>query len=657
MPAQIDTRVGASDTDPDAVCIDAVRGTNSPIAILQVGNPVRRLYMLLRLDHPTNIGQEADGACVDQVIITNPKVLHSISARCKHNVTSNIWSCTDTMIVYNAGAYRDRQLVSFRYRFGHHAMHSNEATLMGLDGEIHLCRGHAHSLLSREFCVAPLRSGEEEHLAHDAYMCSSTGGLHAFTVAGTNGQLQTTVGAMLAADDPFAGAPPALFGCVESTSVDVFPVVASLPEVLTLATANEIIAIVGVAGYTNARYAVEVGSACASGHEELRHAHSSFKAQCESNAVVTGTSCARTAHIAYYRAARHRLRILVEKSGAACIYASIDPALSLVPMHDDDHDTIAMAWLRIILILIAAAIVWLRSTDVEVSVDRTLRSCILRAVLSCEYEEQLRRQYETDATNDVVESEPCDDLHSPFSDAQQLVLGVIASVSRLVVARMRARDMQADALGLVVASETILGCASIVHCIMLSIGAAVRKYMRGPDTEWIIVIVAALGGSSAIVDIACATMLAFTDTPVRGGTNSFDAVARLLTAVLLTLVCLCRCTFSSACCGTIGQTEGSVVRVAAVAGTLYWIAQTASVAIVLCTLFAIPTAMGWVRSSAGDPALMTVLVFVGITLLSGPRTVHTALGVVRAVSSARVKRRKSRKKERIDPVAAALAHI
>jgi hypothetical protein len=415
--------------------------------------------------------------------------------------------------------------------------------------------------------------------------------------------------------------------------VDVFPAKCALPDLQTQVAETRAISITSLEEYSDMRRVVEIGTTCADTIDSLDHVVASFRAQCASTSATTSDSCVRTALLAYYRTARSRIHLAVDgASGSSCVHAYDDPTLRFVPMHDETAGAVFMAWLRLLLILTAAAIVWLRSTDADARADIALQACVLRAVSICDASTTpLRRKMQG-------ELGACKSLYGPFSDTQQLVLGMIACIGRLIVALMRSYDMGEDALVTPLTSEKIAATISIVHCGILVVDALIRKFCLHAPNESRRIVIAALGGSSAVVDIACATMIAFTDTPVRGGTDTFDSVARLLTAVLLTLVCACRCTFSCACCGALGQTGNTLTAIAAGVGVFFWIVQSISVAVVLVYLFVIPTAMGWAQFQATQSTLISTTVFFGITLLAGPRTAQTAKALVVAVADARAKR-------------------
>ena len=145
-----------------------------------------------------------------------------------------------------------------------------------------------------------------------------------------------------------------------------------------------------------------------------------------------------------------------------------------------------------------------------------------------------------------------------------------------------------------------------------------------------------LGGSSAIVDVTCATMMAFATTPLRGDVSSFDVIARLLTAVLLCVACVSRCLLSAACSGALTQCRFGVhamcsANVVALSVASFWWLQAASIAIVIADLFATPVSIDWARESTGSPQLTAMLLFVSASLISAPRLTANAVAITAGV--------------------------
>ena len=126
---------------------------------------------------------------------------------------------------------------------------------------------------------------------------------------------------------------------------------------------------------------------------------------------------------------------------------------------------------------------------------------------------------------------------------------------------------------------------------------------------------------------------------MRADADGFDTIARLLTATLMGMVCISRCLFSAACGGTLAavrpyKSSESAPLLLLVATGGFWLAQAASVAIVLVYLFAIPVGASWMRSRTGNAAPFSVVLFASVTMIAGLRLTSNAV-VVATHSSAK----------------------
>jgi hypothetical protein len=128
-----------------------------------------------------------------------------------------------------------------------------------------------------------------------------------------------------------------------------------------------------------------------------------------------------------------------------------------------------------------------------------------------------------------------------------------------------------------------------------------------------------LGGPMSIVDVACAILLVFSEAPLLATMQSFSAVGRLLSALLLVVTCSNLSVFAATSCSMLApvvQEEGDADSVwyarALVASSLLWFVQIASLSVTFACAFARPFAYALQRGGLGDGQLIIQSVFWGV---------------------------------------------
>lgn len=597
-----------------AKCITAYRNAHHAEARLYVGSPPREVRLLVRTDvskacAPCGGGPNASGA---SVVVTKPDVLHSTSLVCNADSTA----CADVAIVSRwRGSESHNELRPLRFLYGTQHLAGPEAPHLGLDGEVVLCRGVSYVLSSRQLCAAsaaalgppPACAG----LSARAVPRTTLGGTATF------GAFATTACDLRAAGGVWAAAPAAHARCAAcDVAVALLPSAASVTSGWLTFTSSHMFDTVGGASVGAMRTAVEAGSACAT-HDDpaVGVARKKFDVACTTaylTGATEGTACGRGPSVAPMRVSGHRVRATVGADGGACFVATADLSLhanaaSGAYGQPEGSPTTGEAWLRLLLMVFAAAIVWVRRDDTMENADRLFVRCVQIIVEG--------------ASRTIVDV-----------DAQTRALGLAAAVARLALAASSAATMTADGQTRVVVTESVAASMSIVHWFVLYGGPWLPAVRLLKDTG----LRPALGGSSAIVDVTCATMMAFATTPVRGDVQSFDVIARLLTAVLLSVACVSRCLLSAACSGALTQCRFGPGAVCSAKGlalcvAIFWWFQAASIAVVVADLFAAPVSIDWAREGTGSPQSTAMLLFVSASLISAPRLTANAVAITRGV--------------------------
>lgn len=612
-------------------CITAYRNAHHTEVRLFVGTPSRSVRLLVRTDrskacHPCGAAYPSN-ATVHQasIVILKADILYSTSLVCDAGTTE----CTDVAIVSRWRNSRPHnELRPLHFLYGAHHLAGLEAPRLGLDGEITLCHGVRYVLTSRQMCAAPasvLVSSSTPASCPELHVTTSS----RTTIGGRAGlaAFVTTACDLRLAKGLWSHIPAAHTRCAScDTVVEVFTAAASdLSRWWTFASSH-MFDTTGEDSVGAMHAAVEAGPSCVVHPDPaIASARAKFDLSCNT-AIATGategTACGRGPTVAPMRGSGHRLAISVDPDGTgACFVATPDPSLHANAgagryLQPAGALTSGEAWVRLLLMVFAAAIVWVRRDDTMENADRLFVRCVEIAVHG--------------ASHTIVDV-----------DAQTRALGLGAALARLVLAITHASEMISDGQTRVIVSESVAATLSIVHWCVLYGGKWVPSIRSLRDSG----LRPALGGSSAIVDVTCATMMAFATTPVRGDVETFDVIARLLTTVLIGVACISRCLLSAACSGVLTQSRFNSGAVCSPNGlalsiALFWWLQTASIAIVVVDLFASPVSIDWTRESMGSSQMTATLLFVVATLITAPRLTANAVAITMGVEEGEEREKK-----------------
>jgi hypothetical protein len=453
-----------------------------------------------------------------------------------------------------------------------------------------------------------------------------------------NSALMTTVQHMRRSKGPWSSSAAASLVCDSDALVLFMPATAFIESTNTMFTATEVQEIAGVEVVYAFREVLEAGQVCASRQQHLSKQVSTFEMRC-AGAYIDTSQCTPHASLTFHRTSEYRLFLNCNHS-MCFVHSEHDISLESLPDRDDHTAATATAWSRLLLMLLSASIVWIRSNDATASIDLLYHRMIAFA--------------RGDLKDDL--SEPTIDRSDVMLNSRMVVLGGMACIARILVASGRWNDFEADGHLRSIRIEWWAAIFSLSHWIALASDYLIvrlflwdKTYTGHTDDTvrnthlhsylhsiahfagmciWRGDALAALGGSAAVVDVSCATMIAFTDTPIKAGSNNFDAVARLLVAVLLCLTAICRCWFSVSTSGVLLQHDHSFWgRLTALIGVIYWLVQTIAVATSLTDLFVTPLALHISRRSVGDCRWTALTILAFMITLAGPRISANAQGI------------------------------
>lgn len=603
VPPVATTKFGTTELPAEATCLRATRHTNYATVDLAVGSPPSLLNLLLRLDMI-----KANDAT--SLRLFSNRVAESNTVACDNT------ACTDVAFVHPSGPSSSQVQSVVQFEYTNPTTESTTygtAVTIGLDGEFALKRGYDYYLTATHLCWAPtvrVASWAEQ----DAFRAEVQAGLLVANAA------------ELGATSAFGGSPAGLAGLgatceIGLGSVRIFPGAAA-DEATWLGLASKRAYEVSPDGVEDRRIVVEVGTACAANHSSYARSNSLYELDCLSVYLNCDDSAPS---LPFRRAAAAQLMLQIRDDGTdeAVIFATHDRRLEWLPKLSNTEHVMGLSLLKLGLMMLAAAVTWVRAAKSTASVDRLFMHCVRMA--HCPKLDQL-----PPLTAVVVEDG---------------IIGLLAIGARIGVSIWRWFSLSVDGQGRAPAVQFIAGCLSLAQFVVRYV--VLRWRYETPLTK--------LGGSTALVDATCAVMMGFAEPPLLvSAIGRFDPTARLLTALLVSTMTLQRCLFATACCGLLYATASEDVRrptnsaseplvVAPGAkqqganssfdivylpiiflGLVAWLLQTASVAVLMADVFAVPLAHSMARSLACGWEELSMVIFTA-TAAAGLPTLMVSL--------------------------------
>lgn len=561
----------------DAKCLRADRRADYTLVELGLGSPVTSMSLLFRPDKVVERTVNASNAK-----IFSARVAESESVACDGTV------CSDAALLQRNGpnSQQDRVVIRFEYMTSETAVsEARTAYTLGADGELALEDNYDYFLTATHLCWSETADAVETSSAVRA--SASTGYLL------TNATLFTT---REFRDTPIAQA-ATMGSCSTSalTDVQLFPVEAGRGNAwlgLQTATAYES----SLDGVQDRRVVVELGTECASTYAVYQRPFSLYQLDCLSSAIP----CETDPSVPFRRLADTSLRIQTT-TNEAFVWATRDSRLAGLPNLLNPEDAFALSIVKLLLMSLVAAVVWIRASKITSSASRLFVFCLRGA--HCH-----------------PHDEP--EVHEKTISEDALV-GFLAIVARLGLALWRVDGLTDDRQGRLVWIQVGASLMSLVQWATRYF--ILERQCESPLTK--------LGGSTALVDAPTAVMLAFAEPPLLvTGIGRFDPTARLLTGLLLVMTSMTRCLFAAACCGVLWSVASSETRAEAeqtrfspayapilfVSG-ISWILQAASIGMILADSFVYPLAYSMARSLHGDWSALPFSLFLALTASSLPQ--------------------------------------
>jgi hypothetical protein len=579
----------------DANCYRVRRKADYVTVEYAMGSPTRRVQVLLRLD-------KVVGADERSVRIFTERVMESKTFQCD----SDNATCYDTLLLSsgNANADIERYILEFDYTNPSVEQYAPGAIgkRLGLAGEMYAASGYRYYLSATHLCV----SRDEA-----APLADTAGALVANVDA--SGFLQTNATAIASVPSELLGHSALYTSYHASECIGLLDKVA----VMTLSAASEstYLALSDTNLYetepeqvSTRRRLVELGQLCAATLPFYERAYSLYDIDC-SNAYAT---CRTTPSLPFRRMSALSMRAHYLTDGSqAYFWFATDATLETLPGLANSYDAIWLAIVKLGLIVLAAAVMWVRSDRVTSSAHWLYRHCI--QVANC------------------IKLSPASLKES--SVIEDAFLGLVAIIARYSVAIWRLGGLAAD-------QQT--------RCVIFELGAAVISLINWVVRYWIITPalpdlvggvadgkgpLTRLGGSMAIADASSAVLLAFAEPPLLlSAISRFDNTARLLTGLLISLVVLHRCLFACCCNAIILEahdvgrlTSSQIYRALLYFALISWIYQIIALAVGMVDLVVTPMAYGIGRGVIGNDGAIVVALFLALVNSSLPRLLHTCV--------------------------------
>lgn len=578
-------------------CIGIERGQFHIVAQLTIGKQQRRIRMLVRTDVMINCDDTPP-----MVITKRDAVISSPSAKCDSG--SN---CKD---IFTIRSNQKNDLMLISYKLGVQELDGYTSYNLGLDGEIYMCLGSKYLFDEQQMCwsddltTKPELTLNEYHetLEFNLKETSVNTPVNYTKYNFMTKLCEASKLSIIKLPDYCVDLPDEDYSCSSSNDqLEIMPIGSSNSNTMVGMTTNEVVS------YSSSEKHLRLasaGSSCSADPEYGMYIALCIAANSLSNSYSCNFGVKTIPFITF-----SRLTLLFDstnwtQSKMASISIAKNIALEAQPLNDDlniDNEWTTATWptIRLLIMVLAAAVVYIREEDSMEKNDRLFVSCI-RLIL----DQTSMTVHSTDKTtkrvNRAIEIED-----------QSQILGILAILSRGVVVISLSNSWWKSGLMRVVIIQTIATLFSLVHWILTHSQYADR-FKR-----------LALGGSSAIIDVSCAIILAYSTPPIRADLDKFNTIARLLTCALIVITCPTRCFFSSACAGIIYGVESFLIA-------LFWIIQSISIANVIVDLFAVPASIDMMRSYTGTWTAASFSIFGTLLSICGPRLTANAVAITTA---------------------------
>lgn len=549
-----------------------------------VGTPAQQMHLLLRPDRVL-----AQDSAETSMRVFSQEAMESTTVFCATD-----GSCEDVILVHISPAGRGkRQVARFSYR--HAAVEAAKGTVASsvgsVDGELSLREGHVYWMTATHLCYADSSLWRPEEGPPTAVARSSPDG---FLIANRS-SLRRNSGL---ADAPAAS--PELTAACESEDVRLFPAAAA-NEALRLSISDSSVYNSEPESVKSRRTIVEIGSACANRSAAFERQLMLYNLDC-----APYSSCVSRPNLPFRRVASSSVCLVAHPGGAVEVSATRVQSLDGLPKLAESTDAFLISLVKLMMITLAAAVVYVRSKRFTASSSWLVKHCISTASVRGQMTKK--------------------DHEMSVSRTEDRLVGILAFFSRAAIAVYRIDMLAKDDQLRVCVTELAASTLSAIHLLL-------RYHALERNDE---LPISKLGGSTAVMDSTAAVMMAFAEPPsLVSSTGKFDPTARMLVALLISIIAVTRCAFSASCCGVMWEAETDPSRWDYSFKLMYsgvvWNLQCVALGVLMSDLFVVPSAYSMSRSTDGSSMPARVLLFLAFVCAGMPRVMTT----IRHVMSSR----------------------
>ena len=576
----------------NANCMRLARRADLTVVFLDVGTPVQRLRLLLDLGSVQPAGGEA-------LTIFSPRMHKSNSMRCEDHVPPRSYSqsCEDAVLVRLNGS-AEQSLTHTRFVFKNDQAayaERNQAYLAGLDGVLTLLTSTTYWVTATHFCFAPLAAPLLD-APRNATLPFERDGSRLVTTGGALGDFD----ASLAFD-------PRCDGELRDAPVRLFPLHAANEMAVWLGLSSTFLYEYGGGVLDKRRRVVESGANCSRLVPELQHVRDLYDTDCGLGLGV----CTDEPSLPFRRLATRRMRLDVNPDGSGTLVAEHTDALSNIASLKAYTDALTSAIARLAVLLLTAAVVFVRGSQNATSPRWLLTHTI--DTLRC------RNKFAAGVTPQNVVLD-----HDRFEVVADGLMSVGAWVARVVVLHYSIDTLVADSHAAVVGFQITGIVASIVH-LVLRYSLSINLKREAPISK--------LGGPMSVIDVTSAVLLLFSNAPLLSNDEGrFDAIGRLLISILISIAVFTRVCFSASMVSAMAVSAQNGARKGLrshqgvlILATLLWIAQAVATTGSLVLLFVNPAAVQVGRSQTGPTEGIKYAIFAGLLCTALPTFTKVSL--------------------------------
>ena len=586
--------VDFAELNNDAVCLRAGRRADMTVVYIDVGSPLQRLKLLLDLGTAT---KTQDGHTSLNIFST--RMHKSLSMACHDLDPPRDFAqlCHDLVLVAPNGSTSDQALAhtTFVYQNSQAAYaEADPAALAGLDGTFGLTLDQTYWLTTTHLCFAPKQPLPADMPALDVRVIDDA---------------LTTSQVDLLAYDAHLAFDARCNDTLRDASVLLFEASAANEASVWLSLSGTFLYEYGSAILDKRRAVVEAGENCSALLEELAHQRDIYHTDCGGLALGR---CHMDPSVPFRRLSNRRMRIDLHANGSGTLISA--PATSLRKIKQSYNDALTSAIMRLLVLVLTAAVVFVRGSQNATS-SRWLLTNVIDA-LHCR-----------NAFSDDITPQNAISTYDQFDKWIDALISIAAWTSRLVVLAFAASTLADDGQGMVIGFQA-LGVACSFGQFCLRYGLILRDEREAPITT--------LGGPMSVIDVTGAVLILFSDAPLLGtDVDNFASIGRFLIGLLISLAVCTRICFSAAMVAAmaVSATNGNrkhlkCHQLTLWIATLTWLLQGVATAGTLSLLFVNPAAISLARSQTGDTRVIKYAIFLGLVCTSLPTFTKVSLRVL-----------------------------